>query len=355
MRVLVLTRYGNLGSSSRVRFYQYLPYLREHGIEITAAPLLDDDYIACLYSGKKTGFTSILHAYAERFLWLMRVRKFDLIWLEKEILPWFPPVAEWLLNLFQIPYVVDYDDAVFHRYNQHPNRFIRFFLGRKIDHIMHMASLVVTGNEYLKEWAVRSGSRKVEILPSVVNVPRYEPGRGAGKSTFRIGWIGSPVTAPFLSVIDEALRQASKFPGVEIVLIGAGVANPLPGIDVTLLPWNEGTEISLLAEFDVGLMPLPDGPFERGKCGYKLIQYMAAGIPVIASPVGVNNQIVIPGENGLLAGSTEEWVSAFHTFYDQPDKRIQMGAAGRKLAEKFYSLDVTAPRLLEILLQFQHG
>src|SRR5690242_5944979 len=129
MRVLVLSRYGHLGASSRVRFYQYIPYLEAHGIEIQIAPLLDDDYVRNLYTGKHTPVSSIASAYVRRIGRLGHSRSFDLLWIEKELFPWLPALAESLLAGLNIPYIVDYDDAVFHRYDMHRSALIRTILG----------------------------------------------------------------------------------------------------------------------------------------------------------------------------------------------------------------------------------
>ena len=127
------------------------------------------------------------------------------------------------------------------------------------------------------------------------------------------------------------------------------ILNHFPDIPTEILPWSEDAELTISQKFDVGIMPLVDGPFERGKCGYKLVQYMAGGIPVVASPVGVNRQIVEPGINGFLASSMDEWLTALRTLRDNHQERNKMGQAGRQKAEKLYNLKVTAPKLLDLL------
>lgn len=345
MRVLALTRYERLGSSSRVRFYQYFPYLKSAGMEIHGAPLLSDDYIRRLYDGQRADMVSIIRAYIRRISRLLRSRTFDLLWIEKEILPWLPVWAEHLL-LSKLPCIVDYDDAVFHRYEYHSNWMIRNLLGKKIDRVMRSSTLVIVGNDYLAGRARQAGAKWVETLPSVVDVERYSVKKA--KPGLNIGWIGSPATASFLNLLQLPLERAVRNSEVQLTLIGAGKTDLLPGLNKTLLPWSEKTEISALQTFDVGIMPLPDGPFERGKCGYKLIQYMASGLPVIASPVGVNKEIVEQGKNGYLASTDYEWIEAIKQLSASIEKRQLMGLAGRKRAEENYNLHVTAPRLLKL-------
>jgi glycosyltransferase involved in cell wall biosynthesis len=349
MRILVLTRYERLGSSSRVRFYQYYPYLRTHGVEIATAPFFDDEYVRTLYRGQAIPKVDVLRAYLNRLSTLIKSKSFDLLWVEKELFPWLPAWFEGLLHLFKVPYVVDYDDAVYHRYDMHPSSLVRRLLGRKIDRVMSHAVLVIVGNEYLAERARQAGVRRVEILPSVVDVESYQTKEAATGLPFRIGWIGSPVTAPYLSGVVEALTKLSQEMDIHITLIGAREISPFKNIPTTSHSWSEELERSIGKMFDIGIMPLIDGPFERGKCGYKLVQYMAAGLPVIASPIGVNNQIVRPGENGYLAASPTEWLDAFRKLGTDPGLRLKMGETGRQQAEQLYNLSVTAPRLLDLL------
>jgi glycosyltransferase involved in cell wall biosynthesis len=251
--------------------------------------------------------------------------------------------------MFKIPYVVDYDDAVFHRYDMNPNPVIRMFLKDKIDHVMRNSKLVIVGNQYLAERAIGAGANRVEILPSVVDVSQYILKQHRIQPVPRVGWIGSPVTVPNLDLIRDALNTLNLETSFRIVLMGAGSTNPFPDMPTTRLFWSEETELSIGQEFDIGVMPLLDGPFERGKCGYKLVQYMAGGIPVIASPVGVNRQMVEPGINGYLAESTNDWAITLRELMNNIQKSNEMGLAGRQKAEQKYNLQVTAPRLMKLL------
>jgi glycosyltransferase involved in cell wall biosynthesis len=348
MRILALTRYSSKGPSSRVRFYQYFPYLTACGVELQVVPLLDDDYILRLYAGQTPSIFPVVGAYARRIAKLMKSRSFDLLWIEKELFPWLPAWAERILAGSGIPYVVDYDDAVFHRYDMHANPIIRGWLGRSIDSVMYHASTVVVGNDYLAGHARQAGAVRIEYLPSVVDIDRYSI-REKAEGKFRIGWIGSPVTAPYLGLIRDALEQAIQQLDVRLVLVGAGNRDPLPGLAKDILPWSEAEEVADIQSFDAGIMPLPDGPFERGKCGYKLIQYMACGLPVIASPVGVNTDIVEEGRTGFLPTSNADWVQAFALLSQDAEMRKAMGKAGRRKIEQEYSLQMAAPRLLDIL------
>jgi glycosyltransferase involved in cell wall biosynthesis len=340
--VLVLTRYERLGASSRVRFLQFLPQLEREGFSFDVQPLLDNDYVRSLYGGPPVGIGNLLRSYARRFRTLHRRLRYDLVWLEKEALPWLPAFLE-IARLQGLPYVVDYDDAWFYRYEKH---WLRPLLGHKIDAVMRVAHTVVAGNDFLARHARAAGARAVEIVPSAVDLARYRdlPARPPGDA-LNVGWIGIPLNAHYLSLLAPALRAVE---GVNLQIVGGAVPQALAGIRAESFPWSEDSEIARIAAFDVGIMPLDDTPWERGKCAYKLIQVMAAGKPVIASPVGANRQVVRHGVNGFLAETPEQWTEALRALAD-PDLRARMGAEARKTVEEGYATAVTGPRLAAIL------
>jgi glycosyltransferase involved in cell wall biosynthesis len=345
-RVLALPRYTHKGASSRLRTLQYIDELSNHGIEFRLESLLDDVYLGDLYAGRATQWGRVVKAYAQRASLRRMVRSFDVVWLEKEAFPWLPAVAERML-LGRTPTVVDYDDAIFHRYDQHPSRWVRSVLAKKIDAVMRGAAAVIAGNDYLADRARRAGARRVEIIPTAVDLRRYAVRAPRRDTVFTVGWIGTPQTAGYLRDIAPALRRFGETGNVRYVFIGCPVGLDL-GVPYEARVWSEATEAADLASLDCGLMPLRDGPFERGKCGYKLIQYMACGVPVIASPIGVNRQIV-SRDNGFLATTPNEWFEALSTLRSDPSAARRMGAVGRELVEARYSTQVVAPRLEAIL------
>lgn len=349
MKVLFLNRYGRLGASSRLRSLQFVPLLQQAGIECITAPLTDDEALGGRYKRGRYGLTGLFRSYWKRFVMLLRRRDFDLIRIEKEAFPWFPAWFE-RMALSGVPYVLDYDDATFHRYDQHRSAFVRFALGRRLDRLMAGARLVVAGNRYLASRATEAGAPWVEIIPTVVDMERYQPMRPdrVDDGIVRVVWIGSPSTARYLQILAEPLRQLSARKKFKFRIIG-GSEIDLPGVDVEFISWSEEQEVDLLRECDVGVMPLFDLPFERGKCGYKLIQYLACGLPVVASPVGVNVEIVKVGEVGFLAESALEWEEAIGRLLDDAALRARLGSAGRLLVERNYSLQGVAPRLSSLL------
>jgi glycosyltransferase involved in cell wall biosynthesis len=350
MRVLLLSRYGDLGASSRVRSYQYLPYLERHGVKVTVSPLFPNAYLKRLYACGHRPFRIVLESFARRVAKVLHSRSHDLVWIEKELLPMVPAWVEKLLHGGRrVPFIADYDDALFHNYDLHPRRSVRMLLRHKIAGVMREAALVVAGNEYLADYAREAGAERVELLPTAVDLDRYRTREWKARDEFIIGWMGSPVTARYLHMVAPALAKfCAGRQRVRIVLVGSGPIQ-LEGVAAEVRDWDEATEVADIQQFDVGIMPLSDTPWERGKCGYKLIQCMACGVPVIASPVGANQQIVSHTENGYLAGDEQSWLTALSELYDDPGRRRVMGAAGRSRVEAGYCLQVTAPRLLSFL------
>ena len=349
MKVLLLSRYDTLPAPSRYRFYQYLPFLRANGIHVTVAPLLDNQFAKRHYTERRKPLIAVPKLYAKRIVRLLQASQFDLVWLEKEALPWIPAWVEKVLGLNRVPYLVDYDDALFVTYNEQQPSLVRYFLGDKVRDLMRGAAVVIAGNRYLALYAREAGAARVDILPSVVDIHRYPSRSKSEREMFTIGWMGAPMNSKHLGAIGSALSSICAAGNAKINIVGGWPVEFPSGLTVEYLPWSESTEIQHLQSFDVGIMPLNDGPWEQGKCGLKLVQYMAAGLPVVASPVGVNKEIVEHGVNGFLASTIPEWETALATLRDDPTLRERMGIAGRVKVEREYCLQVTAPRLVNLL------
>ena len=349
MKVLMLSRYGRLGASSRMRTYQYLPWLEAAGFEITLAPLFSDAYVQGLQRNTKSPLEA-LRAYAGRVQALFSSRQFDLLWIEKETLPWLPAWFEKILLSGAVPYVLDYDDAVFHYYDESRNRAVKALLAGKHPELMQGAALVVAGNQYLAEFARQARAPHVEVVPTVIDLARYPVATrkgAAGGALPCVGWIGQRATASFLAPYVPLFERLSAQGRARFAAIGIDAQSL--GLPMTSIAWTEQTEVASISSFDIGIMPLLDGSFERGKCGYKLIQYMACGLPVVASPVGVNCQIVEHGVNGFLAETPEQWEQALQTLLADADLRQRMGQAGRKKVEQEYCIQVTGPKMAALL------
>lgn len=350
-RILAFLRYGRLGASSRLRTLQYLPFLEREGIQVDTTPLFDDDYLVRLYENRRVE-AGVLRAYFRRVRSLRASRDVDILLIEKEALPWVPWPVERALMRRGIPVVTDYDDALFHRYDLHRWPVVRQQLGRKIDSVMAASALVMAGNAYLADRARAAGAMRVEIVPTVVDITKYSVTPNATVGTeARIGWIGTPITwNEFMGPMMPILAGVADERGARVMAVGAGdAAAHHPLLDI--LPWTEETEVALIQQMDIGIMPLTDTPWARGKCGYKLVQYMACGLPVVASPVGVNTKIIEHGVNGFFASTETEWRGAIDALLSDPDLRRRMGAEGRRKVEVEYSLQVWGPRVARMLLE----
>ncbi|OZB38568.1 MAG: hypothetical protein B7X48_12725 [Acidiphilium sp. 34-60-192] len=218
LRVLMATRYGRLGASSRLRLLQYAPALDRLGIECTARPFLSDAYVSALY-GNGARLPSALAAYGRAVGLARAIRAHDLIWVEKELLPFLPAALERAL-LGEKKFILDFDDAWFLRYQTAKSLPARWLLGGKFTALVRRAALTVVANETLHDWAVRQGAREVLLLPTVVDLDQY-PVLPEPAGPFTVGWIGTPVTAPYLQAIEAPLRRLAAEQPLELLIIGA--------------------------------------------------------------------------------------------------------------------------------------
>lgn len=350
MRVLFLTRFGCKGASSRLRAYQFFPWLGAQLMEVDASPLFSDEMLVKKYHHGSYSFFGLIATFFLRMRLLLKSYQYDLLWIEKEALPWMPAWLEHLL-LRKTPYVLDFDDAIFHNYDLHPFSLIRFLYGRRIDYLMKNARLIVAGNSYLAKRAHLAAAKWVEILPTVIDLFRYsQKPNYSYVSKPRIVWIGSPSTVRYLLDLAKPLAELNMQWPFVLRVIGSSEIK-MSGVDIELLGWTLDTENQLLVESDIGIMPLQDTPWEHGKCAYKLIQYMACGLPTVASPIGANKDITIPNQTGLFASSDDEWVRALLVLLSDETLRQKLGQAGRIRVEKEYSLQSIAPRLANLLIQ----
>jgi glycosyltransferase involved in cell wall biosynthesis len=344
MKIAMLTRYGALGANSRYRLLQYIPGFARAGHSVDVRPMLDDAYLQALYSSGRRNPWQVARGYLHRLAQLRGLRGYDIVLCDQEFFPYFPPLAERLAAGCCTRLVVDYDDAAYCKYRDIP------LLCHRIPQLMARAEAVVAGNRHLQAFAARY-SRNVHVIPTVVDVARYHSKQNDSASAgVRLVWIGTPVTAEFLKPLAPVLLALKlRYPDLGLRLIGAGdsIRQFLPFAEV--VPWSEASEARLLAECDIGLMPLPDNEFTRGKCGLKLIQCMAAGLPVVGSPVGANCDIVCHGREGYLAASPQEWFAALERLILSPRLRREMGHDAGLKVRRCYSLEQGVLSWLRIL------
>lgn len=350
MNALIFTRYGQQVASSRQRFYAYKDYLEASGIKCTYRAFFWPTYLSDRFFRRRT-LGSVWRAvlsYGKRVSALNTGKKFDLVWIQTEAFPYVPAFLEQSLLPKNVPRIYDYDDAWFHYYDDKAKGLVRWALGGKIHRLIRSASAVTVGSRYLHEYATRF-HEKVSLLPTAIELERYPKERNESTpgEPFAIGWIGSPATFPCLQRIQGILRRFCEKHNARVIVIGAG-KGVLDIPTAIYLPWDENSEIAELSKIDVGLMPLSDTPFERGKCAYKLIQYMGCWKPVIASPIGENRIVVENGRSGFLAATEAEWSDALEVLYKDRILCRTMGERGRQIVEERYTTKVVAPRLRDI-------
>jgi glycosyltransferase involved in cell wall biosynthesis len=352
LHVLFLTKYPPRGASSRYRVYQYIPYLEDAGFACTVQSLHTGAYLESRYRGRGRSPAY----YAARMLGRLRsiaaVDRRTIVFIQKELLPFAPPIPEYLLHRSGARLVCDVDDAIHLRYAESRNTLVRLALSRKVASVFRLSAAVLAGNEFLRDYAVRFNEETV-LFPTVIDTSRYPLRRTGLAGTASggppvVGWIGSPATVPYLAERGAALsRLASTVPFTLRVIGAPGFT--IAGVEVEAVPWSEEREAAEIGRCDIGIMPLPDSSWARGKCGLKCLQYMACGLPVVSSPWGSARSIVAHGVHGFLARTEDEWIAHLATLLRNADLRRQFGRAGRRRVEEAFSIGRWAPRMAEIL------
>ncbi|MEQ8508259.1 MAG: glycosyltransferase family 4 protein [Rhodospirillaceae bacterium] len=347
--VLALTRYSRMGASSRVRFLQYIPDLKRHGFNVDVQSLFSDAYLIKLYSGEGRSALDVLKAMAERLKKLMSQSHYDLVWLQRELMPFIPFAIEHQL-LKGRPLVVDFDDAHHLYYKNISSTALRRMFSNKTDDLIMCADAVVVGNETLADYAARAGAKDISVVPSAVDVKKYQTltQRANRPDRLALGWIGTPVTAAqSLPLISHTLREFLADSGATCLLMGADPSVDY-GFPAEHFGWSEASEVEFMTKIDIGLCPLEDTQWNRGKSGYKIIQYMAAGKPSVVSPVGIAAEIVSHKKTGLQCETELDWLSALRELGEDQYLRSDMGAQAQAKALMKYDVPIAAKKISEI-------
>ncbi|CAK8723084.1 D-inositol-3-phosphate glycosyltransferase [Candidatus Electrothrix aarhusensis] len=345
LKILGLSLYGSLAASTRYRLEQYIPGLSKYDIDLQIHHLLGDEYLRCRFQGKRLPLASLIHAGYKRLALLLRNQKIDAVILYAELFPFIPGWIE--RYLIRKPYIYDFDDAFYLKYRRGKFGLLQPVLGKKIEQVIVGATAVTAGNKALLSHA-KAINKKSFLFPTVVDLNRYRSAKQISSGRpFTVGWIGSPSTSFYLNAVVGPLSTLGLEGPVRFIVVG-GPAPAIPHVEVVEEKWQEETEIALINSFDVGIMPLIDDEWARGKCAFKLIQYMACEVPVIASRVGANIDVV-QSDCGILVSNEDEWVEALQKMRDQPLLRQRLGTVGRNRIKENYSLQRNIPLLAEIL------
>jgi glycosyltransferase involved in cell wall biosynthesis len=354
IKVLALSPIPEQGAGCRFRVSQYIPYLRDAGFDVTVSPFYSFEYFSFVYRPgnylrKITGLASLM---LRRVNELFSIRNYDLVFLYREAIPIGPPFIERQIARLGIPIVYDFDDAIFLPAVSEANQAVSFLKNpERVAEILSLSRQVTVGNEFLAAYA-RQFNPRVTVIPTVVDTDRFVPRAGAAHQAGHqpvVGWIGSPTTFRYLESIKDVLAAVAARHPFTLKVSGAGRDVNFPGVDVQVVPWSMADEVSLFNTCDIGVYPLTDDDWSRGKCGFKAIQCMACGVPVVAAAVGVNREIITHGVDSMLAATPQEWIEHLGTLLTDVDLRRRMAVAGRQTIEARYSLRVTAPQLAAVL------
>jgi glycosyltransferase involved in cell wall biosynthesis len=351
MRILALMpSLFDTSPGQRYRFEQWDPLLRERGVDITYAPFEDEELHALVY---QPGMMSqklrlVTRALGRRLSLLRKVKDYDVVYILREAALLGPPIFERLIHQSGVPIVFDFDDAIFVSYRSPSNGYLSYLkFASKTKTICRIASHVMVGNPYLAEYA-RQVNDRVTVIPTTIDTEKYQvppPKSSSGPPV--IGWTGSYSTVQHLDTLRGALKKLAERESFRLRVIGTP-AYDCPPVDVEAMRWRADTELEDLGAIDIGVMPLPDDKWSKGKCGLKALQFMALGIPTVCSPVGVNTDIIQDGENGFIAGTEDEWVDKLTRLLHSHELRQRLGHAGRVTVEQKYSAVTQAPRVYEI-------
>lgn len=340
------------GASSRARIYEYLPSLEGDGIRFAVHPCTSEaqDAVFLRRPNLMQKVSWFVTKLVGRLALLPKLRRFDCVYLHRETLPYFFPFTELLLRRFAKRLIFDFDDALFH----HPKKkswLKKLLMDRhSAQRIIALADRVIVSTPYLAEYARRFNSQVV-VIPTGVRYSDYEKVKPVNEECFVIGWIGSPSTQHYIYEIADCLKHlAQKYPFVFRVIGAQNLS--LPGVSLELKAWSQASEVNDVASFTIGVMPLPDDPWTRGKGGYKLIQYMAAGVPAIGSRVGANCDIIEDGVSGFLASTPQQWSEKLERLISDADLRKQFSQTGRQVVQERYSIEGNYPAWLHAVTEW---
>ncbi|WP_428223298.1 glycosyltransferase [Flavobacterium sp.] len=345
MEFFFFTKYDMSGPSSRYRTYQYLQHYENEGIVCKVFPLFEKEYFE-LKGSRKVVY--VLKQYFTRFFHLLSLLNGKKVYIEYELFPYFFSFFEFILYLFNVKYIVDYDDAIFHNYDNNKSGIIRFLLKKKIKNVIKFSSVVITGSPYLTSYAKKHSKNVIEI-PTSVSSEKYNKIVANFNEVFIIGWIGSKSTSVNIVEMIEVFKNISDI-NYCLYLVGfdADLEFKLKGVNYKIISWTSEFEVSWINKFDVGIMPLVDNSFNKGKCGFKLIQYMACAKPTISTPLEANVKINRNKKN-LHASSISEWEIEIRKVFESREVFKRVGMDNYNCFLDFYCVENNKNEYISIL------
>jgi glycosyltransferase involved in cell wall biosynthesis len=341
----------NSAPSQRFRVEQYLPYLPDSEFSSSVFSFLDHSTWEIFYApgNELKKIFGLVKGFLRRFLHLFSSPRAGYIFILREASPAGPPVFEWLLaKIFRKKIIFDFDDAIWIPGGEQTSGWKKFFKATwKVKHIIRWSYKVSAGNEFLCSYA-RQFNKNVLLMPTGVDTAsRYDRQKNhTGENKVVIGWTGSHTTLHNLELIEKIIPELKKETDFDFLVISN--KRPAWNFDFIFKKWEAATELDDLLKMDIGVMPLKTGPWFEGKCGFKLIQYHACGIPAVASEAGVNPKITLHGQTGFIARTPEDWKKYLRQLVEDAALRLQMGLNGRKHIEENFSLHRLLPAYISL-------
>lgn len=359
LSVLFVAPHPIEGPSTRFRICQFLPALDNAGIRPTLRPFVSSSLAPILYGRGRLPLKLSVTALgtALRAVDVLRATRVDLVYVLREAFPIGPGIFERLMDTASGRFAYDFDDAIWCRATNYDNPLDRLRDWKRPAKLIGRATRTVVGSPILAGYARRHARNpdNVVTIPTVVDTRIFHPSPRGGDGTVVVGWIGTPRNTSYIQAIWPELVDAHRrAPSIRYVFVGAD-AFDTGGVPVEFRRWSLADEVAEIQKFDVGIMPLPDDEQARGKCGFKLIAYMACGVPCVASPVGANTHVLANGSTGLLVGETLSWSDALVALAGDADRRRHLSTTGRTWVEANYSLEVMAPKFVSTIIDAAGG
>jgi glycosyltransferase involved in cell wall biosynthesis len=341
--ILIVSPYPEgVAPGQRLKYEQYFDYLRSHGYEITVTSFVSSRLWSILY--KKGRFPEkifwTLLGFFKRLVWSAYVPFYDGIFVFHSVSLFGPALFERLYARLNPKMIYDIDDMIHLSHSSQANSFTKWLKGSsRITYLMRRARHIITCTPALDKFA-RQFNHNTTDISSTINTDTYQPVNTyttAAGTPITLGWSGSHSTEKYLSLLGDVLREVARQRNIRLLVIGSGNFT-MPGVPVESIAWNRDSEVVDLQRIDIGLYPLPDDPWVYGKSGLKALQYMALGIPTIATGIGTNFRVIDHDRCGLLVKSDQEWIAALLLLIDHPEKRRSLGTAGRERIETYYSI-----------------
>ena len=355
IRALFLAPYPMEAASTRFRATQFFPFLEAHGVSCELASMMTTQDFSTFYSrtGRVEKAARLVSGAVAQALRTAQARRFDVVVVQRGALIFGPPILEWILaTVARVPLVFDFDDAIWLQdpFSTWGRLATLTKWPSKVRDIVSMASQVVVCNAYTRDFAIQfARPEAVTVIPTVVDADLFHPSAKDRSAEPTVGWIGTHSTAQYLAEIIEPIRQVAAGRRFRLKIVGSARDWTVPGVDVIAKPWSLASEVADYQSLDIGLYPVRDDEWGRGKTGFKPVVYMSSGVACIASPVGGVTEVLRDGVTGRRASTEQEWRDAIAQLVDEPPARERLASEGRRTVVDWYSLDKQAPRLLEVL------